>query len=59
VQVAPVGIFPPSNCNGELCVYNELAGFGFVPDNAVYKYGETMSIGSSIAITDWTKKDGR
>jgi hypothetical protein len=47
-----------TNCNGKPYIYNELAGYGFVPGNAVDKYGDTISIGSSISITDWTKKDG-
>lgn len=47
-----------TDCNGTPYVYNELAGFGFVPDDARDKFGDTMSIGSSISIADWTKIDG-
>lgn len=47
-----------TSCNGKPYVYNELAGYGFVPGNAVDKYGDTISIGSSLAITEWSKKDG-
>jgi hypothetical protein len=53
----PAPVFSTS-CRGKPYVYNELAGYGFVPANAVDKYGDTMSIGSSIAITEWSKKDG-
>jgi hypothetical protein len=60
---APGGTSPPApvystNCNGKPYVYNELAGYGFVPGNAVDKYGDTISIGSSISITEWSKKNG-
>jgi len=47
-----------TSCNGTPYVYNELAGYGFVPGNAVDKYGDTISLGSSITIKDWTKKNG-
>ncbi|KAB5511671.1 outer membrane autotransporter [Coniochaeta sp. 2T2.1] len=47
-----------TSCNGKPYVYNELAGYGFVPGNAVDKYGDTISFGSSITIKDWTKKNG-
>jgi hypothetical protein len=62
-SAAPSGTSPPppvfsTSCNGKPYVYNELAGFGFVPGNAVDKYGDTISIGSSITISDWARKDG-
>lgn len=41
-----------TTCNGKTYVYNELAGYGFVPDNARDKLGDTIGgIGSSIAVT--------
>jgi hypothetical protein len=43
----------PTNCNGKTYTYNQFAGFGYVPANATDKFGDTMSIGSSIAITNW------
>jgi len=54
---SPAPVFSTS-CNGKPYVYNALAGYGFVPGNAVDKYGDTISIGSSISITDWSKRDG-
>jgi hypothetical protein len=40
-----------TTCNGQSYVYNELAGYGFIPGNARDKLGDTIGgIGSSIAI---------
>lgn len=40
-----------TTCNGHKYVYEELAGFGFIEDNAVDKFNDTIGgIGSSIAI---------
>ena len=47
-------------CNGKTYVYEELAGYGFLPSNSRDKYGDTLGgIGSSAAIdkTSW-KKNG-
>lgn len=75
---APAGPSPPSPptsavnstsvvnstvCGGNTYVYQELAGYGFVPSDARDKFGDTLGgIGSSIAIDQksWKKmgKDG-
>jgi hypothetical protein len=47
------------NCNGGVYTYNELAGYGFVPSNARDKFGDTISIGSSIAFSKWDKHGER
>lgn len=40
-----------TNCNGKNYVYEELAGYGFVEDNARDRFGDTIGgIGSSIAV---------
>lgn len=45
-----------TTCNGKKYVYNELAGYGFVPHNARDKLGDTIGgIGSSIAVTSWVR----
>ncbi|THW41471.1 outer membrane autotransporter [Aureobasidium pullulans] len=48
-----------TTCGGQTYVYQELAGYGFVPGNARDKFGDTLGgIGSSIAIdkNTWKKK---
>ena len=47
-----------TTCNGKTYVYEELAGYGFLPSNARDKYGDTLGgIGSSIAVdkSSWKK----
>ena len=47
-----------TTCNGKTYVYEELAGYGFLPSNARDKEGDTLGgIGSSIAIdkNSWKK----
>ena len=40
-----------TTCDKEQYTYQQLAGYGFVPSNAVDKYGDTLGgYGSSIAI---------
>lgn len=40
-----------TTCNKEQYTYQQLAGYGFVPSNAVDKYGDTLGgYGSAIAI---------
>lgn len=46
-----------TTCNGKSYTYNELAGYGMVPSAARDKYGESISMGSSIAFASW-EKDG-
>lgn len=45
---------PPVNsttCNGRQYIYQELAGYGFIEDNARDNFGDTIGgIGSSIAV---------
>lgn len=50
-----------TTCNGKTYVYQELAGYGFIPSNARDKYGDTIGgIGSSIAMDKSTwKKVGK
>lgn len=45
-----------TTCKGKSYTYNELAGYGFVPSAARDKFGDTISMGSSIAFASWTKK---
>jgi hypothetical protein len=45
-----------TTCNSKTYVYNGLSGYGFVPSNARDKYGDTISLGSSIAIDSWKQK---
>ncbi|KAK4465121.1 esterase-like activity of phytase-domain-containing protein [Cladorrhinum samala] len=45
-----------TKCQGKTYTYNELAGFGSIPSDARDKFGDTVSVGSSAAITDWKKK---
>ena len=47
-----------TTCDGEHYTYQQLAGYGFVPSNAVDKYGDTLGgYGSAIAIdrSSWKK----
>lgn len=47
-----------TTCDKEQYTYQELAGYGFVPSNAVDKYGDTLGgYGSAIAIDrrSWTR----
>ena len=47
-----------TTCDNEQYTYQQLAGYGFVPSNAVDKYGDTLGgYGSSIAIDQksWKK----
>lgn len=47
-----------TTCNGKTYVYEELAGYGFVPSNATDKFGDTIGgHGSAIAIdgASWVK----
>lgn len=46
-----------TNCEGKEYVYKELAGYGFIPGDTRDKFGDTFSIGSSITIESWEKKD--
>ena len=47
-----------TTCNGETYVYQELAGYGYIPSTARDKYGDTLGgFGSAVAIdrATWTK----
>ncbi|KAK5171822.1 uncharacterized protein LTR77_003458 [Saxophila tyrrhenica] len=47
-----------TTCNGETYVYEELAGYGFLPPNDRDKYGDTLGgLGSSLAVdkSSWKK----
>lgn len=47
-----------TTCDNEQYTYQQLAGYGFVPSNAVDKYGDTLGgYGSAIAIdrSSWKK----
>ena len=43
------------SCNGRVYTYDGLAGFGSLRSDARDKYGDTISIGSSMAIKKWKK----
>ncbi|KAK4195609.1 esterase-like activity of phytase-domain-containing protein [Triangularia verruculosa] len=45
-----------TTCQGKTYSYNELAGFGSIPSDARDKFGDTISIGSSAAVTNWKKR---
>lgn len=55
----PTTFVNQTTCNGKTYTYRELAGFGFVPSRFRDKYGDTVSLGSSIAIErkSWEKKE--
>lgn len=46
------------SCNGQAYTYSGLVGFGSLQSDARDQYGDTISIGSSMAIKDW-KKTGK
>ncbi|KAF2093956.1 hypothetical protein NA57DRAFT_80961 [Rhizodiscina lignyota] len=47
----PSPVVNQTTCNGKTYVYEELAGYGFVPGDARDKFGDTIGgIGSSIAL---------
>lgn len=52
------GFVSQTICNSKTYTYRELAGFGFVPSNFRDKFGDTVSLGSSIALErkSWRKK---
>ncbi|KAK0659200.1 esterase-like activity of phytase-domain-containing protein [Cercophora samala] len=54
-QPSPATVFT-TTCQGKTYTYNELAGFGSIPSDARDKFGDTISIGSSAAITNWKKR---
>jgi hypothetical protein len=59
-QLVIAGPTPPppvfsTTCGGKAYTYNELAGYGFVPADSRDKFGDTISVGSSIAVSKWTK----
>ncbi|KAK4170736.1 esterase-like activity of phytase-domain-containing protein [Triangularia setosa] len=54
-QSSPAAVFT-TTCQGKTYTYNELAGFGSIPSDARDKFGDTISIGSSAAITNWKKR---
>lgn len=59
---APLPVTNRTTCDGEQYTYQELAGYGFVPNDARDKFGDTLGgYGSSIAMDrkQWRKvKDG-
>ncbi|KAI0163194.1 3-phytase [Pestalotiopsis sp. NC0098] len=55
---ADSGAVNSTTCNGKTYVYQELAGYGFVPSDARDKYGDTLGgLGSAIHIdqTSWRR----
>jgi hypothetical protein len=50
--------FFQTTCGGKTYSYDGISGFGFVPSDARDKLGDTISIGSSIAVRGW-KKTGK
>jgi len=57
---APVNV---TTCNGKKYVYEELAGYGKLPANFRDKYGDTLGVGSAIALdkkkSKWRKNKGK
>lgn len=45
-------------CNGKTFVYEELAGYGYLASDFQDRYGDSLSLGSSIALDreTWTQK---
>jgi len=43
------------SCNGKAYSYDGVAGYGFVTSDLRDQYGDTISIGSSMAIQEWQK----
>ena len=45
-------------CNGQTYVYKELAGYGYLPSDFRDRFGDSVSLGSSIAIdkSTWSQK---
>lgn len=48
-----------TTCAGKTYTYNELAGYGFVRSDALDKFGDSISLSSSIAITSWSKNGSK
>ncbi|KAK2613018.1 hypothetical protein QQS21_000947 [Conoideocrella luteorostrata] len=48
-----------TTCEGKPYTYNELAGYGFVASDARDKFGDSISLGSSIAFASWAKKGSK
>lgn len=46
-------------CNGKTFVYEELAGYGYLASDFQDNYGDSISLGSSIAVDQktWRQKD--
>jgi hypothetical protein len=45
-------------CNGQTYVYEELAGYGYLPSDFRDRFGDSVSLGSSIALdkSTWSQK---
>ncbi|KAK3356453.1 outer membrane autotransporter [Lasiosphaeria hispida] len=52
----PIPTISSTTCHNKVYKYNELSGYGFVSADTVDKFNDTVSIGSSIAISQWKKK---
>lgn len=50
------GVFK-TTCGGKKFQYDGLAGYGTVPSDFRDKYGDTLSMGSSMVIEDWKTRD--
>jgi len=48
-----------TTCNGKSYAYSEQAGYGSLPGDARDKFGDTISLGSSIAFSAWKKTGAR
>ncbi|KAK3381813.1 esterase-like activity of phytase-domain-containing protein [Podospora didyma] len=46
---------PPVTCNGQTYRYKSLVGSGSFPADARDQYGDTISLGSAISVTDWKR----
>ena len=57
-DVSNTTVVNQTTCNGKAYIYNNLAGYGFIPSNARDKFGDTIGgIGSAVAIDQrsWTQ----
>jgi hypothetical protein len=56
----PTTFVSQTTCNGKIYTYEELAGYGFVPNDARDQFGDTMGgFGSAIAMdrSRWRKNN--
>jgi hypothetical protein len=53
-KVHHLAVVNKTSCGGRNFIYRGLAGYGTLPSDFRDKHGDTISPGSSIAISEWT-----